>query len=92
MRATARVLNLVINTPFKLVGAEHADVFSYLHLSEGEGILVVSNFREYEVEFSSDYFENIKEILLSNYDDFEIINNRIMLPPFGALLLRIKHD
>lgn len=90
-RKQKRILDLVINTPFEIVDEDNKDVFAYKHFKDGDGILVIANMREFEVGFTSEYFENVEKILLKNYKKFDVINNTIKLPPFGALVLEIKN-
>lgn len=92
LRKRPDILNLVVNTKFELIEAAHPDVFCYLHKLNGEGILVVANFREYQVDFSTAHLANMEEVLLSNYDDFIVKNTTITVPPFGALVLKISHE
>lgn len=92
LRQKEEILNLVVATPFTLVNPEHKDVFAYLHENEKTTLLVISNFRDYAVEFSTPHLENIEEVFLSNYDNFEILDTTIILPPFGAIMLRVSHE
>lgn len=90
LRKKKDILHLTVATPFSLVDAQHPDVFAYTHLSLDDGLLVIANFRAYEVSFQTDYLKDIKEVVLANYPDLEINGTTIKLPPFGALLLRIR--
>ena len=89
LRKKPEILNLVTNTRFELIDANHEDIFSYHHFEGNEGLLIIANFRDYEVKFTTEYLQNIKEVLLASYDDLIINETTIMLPPFGAVLLKV---
>ncbi len=90
LRQEEDILELVIDTPFVVVDENHPHVFSYLHLKNNKGLLLIANFRDFQVEFSSSHLRHIDEVLLSNYQHFDVRDETIDLPPFGALLLRVK--
>ena len=92
LRKDKDMLDFVINTAFVLVQPEHQDVFSYIHTRGHQSILLIANFRDREVTFDTAHLNHIEEVLLSNYDYFEIRNTSVKLPPFGALLLKVTHE
>ena len=92
MRKDKDILDFVINTAFVLVQPEHQDVFSYIHTRGHQSILLIANFRDREVTFDTAHLNHIEEVLLSNYDYFEIRDTSVKLPPFGALLLKVTHE
>ena len=92
LRKDKDILDFVINTAFVLVQPEHQDVFSYIHTRGHQSILLIANFRDREVTFNTAHLNHIEEVLLSNYDYFEIRDTSVKLPPFGALLLKVTHE
>ncbi|HKL84061.1 MAG TPA: alpha-amylase family glycosyl hydrolase, partial [Bacilli bacterium] len=92
LRKDKDILDFVINTAFVLVQPEHQDVFSYIHTRGHQSILLIANFRDREVAFDTAHLNHIEEVLLSNYDYFEIRDTSVKLPPFGALLLKVTHE
>lgn len=91
LRAKPDILNLVINTPFKLIDEHHQDVFAYFHQKDDRGIMVIANFRPYQVDFTCEHLEGIEKVLLKNYREVEMINQTLKLPPFAVLLLEYRH-
>ncbi len=76
----------VNNGKLELIDPNHPDVFAYFH--DGvEKLMVVSNFRDYEVKFS--FYWRIKDVLLHNYDSVLLQNHEFTLRPFESFLLRV---
>lgn len=76
----------VNNGKLELIDPNHPDVFAYFH--DGvEKLMVVSNFRDYEVKFS--FYWRIKDVLLHNYDSVLLQNHEFALRPFESFLLRV---
>lgn len=91
LRQKDSVLDLVLNTPFEIIEEEHEDVFAYIHQKDQKGLMVIANFRDYEVSFKSPYLEQIEKVLLGNYRKLEIIDQTLVLPPFGAIVVEINN-
>ena len=76
----------VNNGKLELIDPNHPDVFAYFH--DGvEKLMVVSNFRDYEVKFT--FYWRIKDVLLHNYDSVLLQNHEFTLQPFESFLLRV---
>ena len=86
LRKRPEVLHAVLEGKFKLEDSQHPDVFAYIH--EGEyPLLVVSNFRPYEVEFRLRHA--IKKTLLHNYPLMEKAGLILRLRPFESYVFEI---
>ncbi|NLC96900.1 MAG: alpha-glucosidase [Erysipelotrichaceae bacterium] len=79
--------NEAVYGKFKLVYRNNKDVFAYKKTSD-KTIVVISNFRDYIVTFK-DYVSDNK-IILHNYNDVMISNNKLVLRPFESYLILIK--
>jgi hypothetical protein len=80
-------MNAVLDGPLSLVDPLHPDVFSYLH--EGRPtLMVISNFRAYEVSFKIDRM--INAVLLHNYPTIEKRGLNLILRPFETYLLDVE--
>jgi glycosidase len=86
LRKQPAITNAVVAGRLSLVDALHPDVFAYRH--EGNpGLLVISNFRGYEVSFYLQ--EVIKEVLLHNYPVMEKRGLNLILRPFETYVFSI---
>ncbi len=72
---------------FKLINAEHEDVFAYERTDHHKKIVVIGNFRPYPVTFE---YLNGTNIIYTNYNR---VDHRIhRLEPFEAIILEANHD
>ncbi len=86
LRKQPAITESVIKGPLSLVDALHPDVFAYRH-DGPTTLLVVSNFRAYEVIFRLQ--DVIKEVLLHNYPTIEKQGLNLRLRPFESFVLVI---
>lgn len=89
LRKTSPILDAVLDQPFSLIDPEHKDVFAYAHLGQ-YSMLVVSNFRQYEVEFKLTF--PIKKTLLHNYPTMEKTGLVLRLRPFESYVFEIDRS
>jgi trehalose-6-phosphate hydrolase len=87
LRKKAPILKSVIEGPLSLVEPLHPDVFSYLHQGR-PSLMVISNFRAYEVSFKVDRM--INAVLLHNYPTIEKRGLNLTLRPFETYLLDVE--
>ncbi len=76
----------VLNGELQFIDIDNPDVFAYLH-DGTEKLMVVSNFRPYEVKF--DFYWRIKDVVLHNYDSVLLDNHTFTLRPFESFLLKV---
>lgn len=86
IRKDPLILSSVLEAPFELVEPEHPDVFAYIHKGQ-KPLLVISNFRSYEVAFKLSY--RVKTVLLHNYPSMEKRGLMLQLRPFESYLLEL---
>jgi oligo-1,6-glucosidase len=77
----------VLYGELSLVDHNHPDVFAYMH-DGAEKIMVISNFRPYQVYFT--FYYDIKDILLHNYEGVIISDHVFTLRPFESFLLKVR--
>jgi len=87
LRKKPSILKSVLEGPLSLVEPLHPDVFSYLHRGR-PSLLVISNFRAYEVSFKIDRI--INAVLLHNYPTIEKRGLNFILRPFETYLLDVE--
>lgn len=71
---------------FKLIYRKNKDVFAYQKIKDKK-IMVISNFRDYIVNFRDYVSEN--KIIMHNYKDVMVVNNKLVLRPFECYLIEI---
>lgn len=77
----------VLHGELSIIDHNHPDVFSYVH--EGaEKIMVISNFRPYQVYFTFYYI--LKDILLHNYAGVLLSDHVFTLRPYESFLIKIR--
>lgn len=86
-RKNPEINDIVINGSFDLLDRNHPDVFAYKHELNGEKLIVISNFRDYEVYFS--FYWTIKDVILHNYEDVILNDHVFKLRPFETFLLKV---
>ncbi|MEY3432049.1 MAG: hypothetical protein RIS53_947 [Bacillota bacterium] len=87
IRKTPKIMESVLSGPLALVDAMHPDVFAYVH--EGRpALMVVSNFRSFEVEFKVDRI--INSVMLHNYPTIEKKGLNLILRPFETYLFEVE--
>lgn len=87
LRKKPSILKSVLEGPLTLVEPLHPDVFSYLHTGR-PALMVISNFRAYEVSFKMDRV--INAVLLHNYPTIEKRGLNLILRPFETYLLDVE--
>ena len=79
-------INSIVNDgPLEILDHSHPDVFAYVHHGN-EKLIVVSNFREYDVDFP--FYWEIEDVLLHNYDSVLLHDHVFHLRPFESYLLK----
>jgi len=87
LRRFSEYSDTLIFGKFKLIQAEHEDVFAYERTDQHKKIVVIANFRPHPVTF--DYYDG-KDIIYTNYNRVDCKVYR--LEPFEALILEVNHD
>jgi oligo-1,6-glucosidase len=87
LRKDAIINDQVLHGKLSIVDPNHPDVFAYLH-EGGNKIMVISNFRPYQVYFT--FYYEIADVLLHNYDGVLINNHVFTLRPFESYLLKLR--
>lgn len=92
IRKETDVLHAVINSEFTLTNLDNKDVFSYVHKTKKFDLVVISNFRDKDINFDSELDIRDAKILLTNYARKDIKTNNLVLKPFESYLLRVEHE
>ncbi len=87
LRQEEAISSLIIDGPFAIIDIDHPDVFAYTHTLNKTKLLVIANFRDYQVEFHSSLLLTKEKILLHNYDDELFEGRKVTLRPFECYLI-----
>jgi glycosidase len=87
LRKTESISQLVHQTPFELVDAMHPDVFAYRHVGSTT-LLVIGNFRSYEVSFPFSYV--LIKTLIHNYADIVKKGTQVILRAFEVYVFEVE--
>ena len=87
LRKKPAILQTILDGPLSFVDLEHPDVFAYVHQGR-PSLLVVSNFRPYEVTFKVDMIVN--SVLLHNYPMIEKRGLNLLLRPFETYVFDVE--
>lgn len=79
---------------FELLDRDHDDVFAYSRSSGDQKAVVVCNFRETPVDWAVPPSVNLSsaEVLLSNYSEVDVTQDKLALRPFEAFVVLIKAE
>jgi glycosidase len=86
LRKKPEILEAVTEGPFSLIDPENPDIFAYVHKGK-KPLLVVANFRPYEVIFKLDY--RVRGTLLHNYPSMLKNGLSLSLRPFECYLFEL---
>lgn len=79
-----QMLDIFVYGEFKMVDAEHEDVFAYTRIFKGHTVLVACNFRQHDVDWKLSTDMKLDELLVSNYAGAEIDGGIVSMRAFEA--------
>lgn len=80
-----------IDGKYELVLPDHEQIYAYTRQDENDTMLIICNLTKDEAVFESEYILNNQDLLLSNYNDHNNIDERTCkLRPYEARLYKIK--
>ncbi len=74
---------------YKLLQAEHPDVYAYTRTLNNEKMLVILNFKEHTSSIELDEVKDIDKTIINNYDSISVENKMITLKPYQAVILSL---
>ena len=87
LRKRKEIADIVDYGKFEIIDMNHPDVFSYRHRHENGQLVVITNFRPYNVYFG--FYDFISDIIIHNYGDIKYENHVFELRPFETFLLKV---
>ncbi|MEG0034065.1 MAG: alpha-glucosidase [Bacilli bacterium] len=88
LRHQNEIIESIIDNEFELVDENNVDVFAYSHFGSKMNILVISNFRDFEVDFN--LIHKIKRIIIKNYEEVKIDGKTLKLRPFESVIFEVE--
>jgi glycosidase len=82
-----QMLDIFVYGDFQMVDTEHEDIFAYERSFKGQSVLVVCNFRQYEVDWILPAGFNTRNLLISNYNGVDAHESLVKLRPFEAFAI-----
>lgn len=80
-----------IDGKYELVLPDHEQIYAYTRQDENDTMLIICNLTKDEAVFESEYILNNQDLLLSNYNDHNNIDERTCkLRPYEARLYKVK--
>ncbi|MGB4959094.1 MAG: alpha-glucosidase [Saprospiraceae bacterium] len=74
---------------YTMVDKNNRDVYAYTRQWKGEKLLVLLNFRAKTVTISLPELKSTNQILINNFQSFDVSNSRATLLPFQAVIIKI---
>ncbi|MEC0119935.1 alpha,alpha-phosphotrehalase [Paenibacillus apiarius] len=87
--------DIIVHGDYKLLLADHPQIFAYVRSCKKERLLVISNFYGHEATFTLPQEEEITgeaRILLSNYADTPNTIERLVLRPYESVAFHVVND
>lgn len=88
LRVRKEYKDIFVYGEFRLLAPDHQQLFVYKRTSGSNAAVVVMNFKETEITFSTADLigEKLGRVLLTNYADLNVEGPSITLGPFGAFV------
>lgn len=77
---------------YKLIQKGHPDIYAYTRTWEGDKILVLLNFKATQAEIELPEAKLVGQTLIDNYGDVDIQDEKVLLKPYQAVILRLKSE
>ncbi len=77
---------------YKLIQKRHPDIYAYTRTWEGDKILVLLNFKATQAEIELPEARLVGQTLIDNYGDVDIQDEKVLLKPYQAVILRLKSE
>lgn len=85
-----RQFDIIKYGTFELLLRDHKEVFAYKRAWENQELIVICNFYGNEVEIELDTDQKEATILISNYEENPVMNNKIKLRPYEAIVYQLN--
>jgi len=79
---------LLVYGNYKIIQEEHQTIYAYSRTLEDQQMTVLLNFSESESSIRLPNFDEGKEVLINNYNEFSVDKDTITLKPYQAVVLK----
>ena len=81
---------ILVYGDYEIVAKDHPNVYAYTRTRENETVLVLLNFSKKASSVNLSEFNSFGEILINNYDAFDVENKSVKLLPYQAIILKMS--
>lgn len=82
--------DLLIYGDYKILQAEHPEIYAYTRELNNNKMLVLLNFTDHNSNIELPEIKMINEVLINNYKTFVVKDNTIQLKPYQAILFKLN--
>ena len=79
---------LLVYGNYKIIQEEHQTIYAYSRTLDDEQMTILLNFSESESSIRLPNFDQGKEVLINNYNEFSVDKDTITLKPYQAVVLK----
>ena len=79
---------LLVYGNYKIIQEEHQTIYAYSRTLEDQQMIILLNFSESESSIRLPNFDQGKEVLINNYNEFSVDKDTITLKPYQAVVLK----
>ena len=79
---------LLVYGNYKIIQEEHQTIYAYSRTLDDEQMTILLNFSESESSIRLPNFDQGKEVLINNYNEFSVDKDTITLMPYQAVVLK----
>ena len=75
---------------YEIIQKEHPTIYAYTRTLENVKILVLLNFSDKNSTIAMSEISNFKNIIINNYKEFSIEDDKAILMPYQAVIIEMK--
>lgn len=87
MKKNSEYSDLLAYGRYTEVMEDDKNIFAYIREYNGKKLLIICNFINYELGIVLNY--KIKDVVISNYEEFNLNKNKILVKPYQGMVLEI---
>lgn len=81
---------VLIYGDYQIIQIDHPEIYAYSRTLEKDEMLILLNFKDHNSSIELTEAGNIEKILINNYQNLEIENNKITLKPYQAVICELN--
>lgn len=89
LRRFSKYKELFVYGDYKQLELNHEELYIYERTLNEDTVIVITSFSELKLKYNLNNYD-IEEVLLSNYQESEIINSTINLKPYQSIVVKVR--